>query len=48
VKTETVAAPVVTSIICCDVCSTPVIRIPGEFDYIDPAGIITARCERHA
>lgn len=42
------AEPTVTCIICCDVCSKPVISIPGEFDYIDPAGIITARCERHA
>jgi len=37
----------VSTVICCEVCDKPTIRIPGEFDYIDPSGIITARCGTH-
>jgi hypothetical protein len=37
----------VSTVVCCEVCDKPTIRIPGDLEYIDPTGIITARCGTH-
>ena len=37
----------VDTVICCEGCDAPVVRIPSvELQYIDPAGVVTARCFR--
>lgn len=36
------------TVVCCEQCDAPTIRIHGNIEFIDPAGEIAARCATHA